>query len=341
MSVTCTEKVEGFIYVEAFKEIHVKEAIKGLSVVLGNKCMLVSKEEMPGIYQIEKQNINLEHYQWVRIKQGLYGGDLGLVEEISDNKVTLRLIPRLDLNKDQQKSTGIKEKSKNKFSNIRPPQRIFNPSQVPKALINPKTEKINGYDKDFIVYKKQLFRKGFIFKSFPLKQIQMDNVRPTIEEVQSFATYINKYQQEDDKHDNEITGDELIRKTFLQGNNSDINKGDKIRVIKGDLNGLYGTVITIENGDVLFKPNIEGLEDNLKLNADFVVKYFEPGDQVRIIDGKFKGETGIVVSIEGSFASIALTQNNREIKIFANSLKLKSEIDQGIMNGLFDKNKIS
>lgn len=50
LSVTCTEKVEGFIYVEAFKEIHVKEAIKGLSVVLGGKCMLVSKEEMPGIY---------------------------------------------------------------------------------------------------------------------------------------------------------------------------------------------------------------------------------------------------------------------------------------------------
>jgi hypothetical protein len=54
LSVTCTEKVEGFIYVEAFKEIHVKEAIKGLSVVLGNKCMLVGKEEMPGIYQTER-----------------------------------------------------------------------------------------------------------------------------------------------------------------------------------------------------------------------------------------------------------------------------------------------
>lgn len=66
-------------------------------------------------------------------------------------------------------------------------------------------------------------------------------------------------------------------------------------------------MITIENGDVLFKPNIEGLNDNLKLNADFVVKYFEPGDKVRVIDGKFKGETGIVVSIEGSYANIALT----------------------------------
>ena len=41
LSVTCTDKVEGYIYVEAFKEIHVKEAIKGLSAVLGGRCLLV------------------------------------------------------------------------------------------------------------------------------------------------------------------------------------------------------------------------------------------------------------------------------------------------------------
>ena len=41
LSVTCSENVEGYIYIEAFKEIHVKEAIKGLSVILGSKCLLV------------------------------------------------------------------------------------------------------------------------------------------------------------------------------------------------------------------------------------------------------------------------------------------------------------
>lgn len=41
LSATCTDAVEGFIYVEAFKQIHVTEAIKGLSVVLGSKCQLL------------------------------------------------------------------------------------------------------------------------------------------------------------------------------------------------------------------------------------------------------------------------------------------------------------
>jgi len=46
-----------------------------------------------------------------------------------------------------------------------------------------------------------------------------------------------------------------------------------------------------------------------------------------VVDGKYKGETGMVVTLENSFANIALTQNSREVKIFANHLKLKSEID--------------
>lgn len=123
----------------------------------------------------------------MRAKQGLYGGDLGLVEKIEDNKVWLRLIPRLDLNKDQNKS--LAERNKKQFQ-IRPPQRIFNSSQVPKALQDAKQMRM-GDLMEFIVYKKQVFRNGFLYKSFPIKQLDTENVRPTIEEVQNFATYMN------------------------------------------------------------------------------------------------------------------------------------------------------
>ena len=54
LSVTSTDKVEGYVFVEAFKDIHVKEAVKGLSSVLGGKVTQVSREEMPGIYQNEQ-----------------------------------------------------------------------------------------------------------------------------------------------------------------------------------------------------------------------------------------------------------------------------------------------
>ena len=50
LSATWSQNVEGFIYVEAFKEIHVHEAISGLSAILGGKAVLVDFSEMPGIY---------------------------------------------------------------------------------------------------------------------------------------------------------------------------------------------------------------------------------------------------------------------------------------------------
>jgi len=41
LSVTTTENVEGYIYIEAYKEIHVKDAIKGLNAILGGRILLV------------------------------------------------------------------------------------------------------------------------------------------------------------------------------------------------------------------------------------------------------------------------------------------------------------
>ncbi len=92
---------------------------------------------------------------------------------------------------------------------------------------------------------------------------------------------MSKDNKQDDSSAGEgMNGEELIKRTFLGVNQAEINKGDKIRVFKGDLNGLNGTVISIENGYVIFKPIIPGqkFSDNLKLDSSFVVKYFEPGD---------------------------------------------------------------
>lgn len=69
------------------------------------------------------------------------------------------------------------------------------------------------------------------------------------------------------------------------------------------------------------------------MEASNIVKYFEPGDHVRIIDGKHKGETAIVISAETNnkgvaFANIILDQSKVEKRILTNHLKLKSEIEQ-------------
>ncbi len=53
LSATCSDTTEGYIYVEAFKDIHVKQACEGLNSIL-NKFILVPTEEMPVIFQNDK-----------------------------------------------------------------------------------------------------------------------------------------------------------------------------------------------------------------------------------------------------------------------------------------------
>lgn len=60
-----------------------------------------------------------------------------------------------------------------------------------------------------------------------------------------------------------------------------------------------GIILRFENEQVVFKPsNLEGFTDNLGIEKTFVVKYFEQGDLVRLIDGKYRGETGMVTAIQ-------------------------------------------
>jgi transcription elongation factor len=111
----------------------------------------------------------------------------------------------------------------------------------------------------------------------------------------------------DDSDDDEKVED-VLRQAKLAGGSSIYAKGDKINVLKGDLTGLKGTVVAIsESGLVTFKPiGIPQLTKPLDIDAANVCKYFEPGDLVRIIEAKYKGETGQVLDVEGPRISVVL-----------------------------------
>ena len=104
-------------------------------------------------------------------------------------------------------------------------------------------------------------------------------------------------------------------------------KGDKISVNKGECTGMRGNVIEIEGGMVTFKPIDLPQLGFLQVDIGHVSKYFEPGDMVRITEGKYRGETGQVMDVDGNKVSMVLDQSQLEIGIFANHLKLKSDTD--------------
>lgn len=72
-----------------------------MQFVYGRKLLLVPIKEMVQALSIRKQSVELKRGQWVRIKRGIYKGDLAQVLATGDQhtSITIKLIPRLDLPK--------------------------------------------------------------------------------------------------------------------------------------------------------------------------------------------------------------------------------------------------
>ena len=126
-------------------------------------------------------------------------------------------------------------------------------------------------------------------------------MRPRPEERQAWLDIFDKYHTaEDDSSDGERTQAEA--RAFLR-NESDaaLDFEDKICVVKGDLQGAIGVIKNFDLGGnrISFKStNLEGFDDELQIERADCVKYFDLGDAVQIVDGKYKGECAMVMNVD-------------------------------------------
>lgn len=101
-SVIVKEGLKGFIYIEAYKQTHVKYAIDEISnLKMGVwKQEMVPFKEMPDVLRVIKDIPRLKPGSWVRMKRTIYKDDLAQVEQVNmaQNQVILKLIPRIDYN---------------------------------------------------------------------------------------------------------------------------------------------------------------------------------------------------------------------------------------------------
>ena len=112
--------------------------------------------------------------EWVRIKSTAYDKDIGIVEKIiSDDKVYVKLIPRIE-------HPGTKREKRNFMSKI--PQKAFNSTVFSDAH----RVKPTGFTKHFWQWKNMYFRKGFLYKIFNVKQIEIEKIQPNLDERTQF-----------------------------------------------------------------------------------------------------------------------------------------------------------
>jgi len=319
LSVTSLNSLKGHIYIEAYKEAHVRQAIEGLHII-GQKVSLVPLKEMAEIYTMARaKKTEIKKGDWVRIKSGTYSGDLARVVEVNPQmtRVKVKIVPRLE--PEGSKVSKDDDKDKNAFKNpskIRPPQRLFDPVQYncKMAKPDPVTHKL------YYNWANMNFRKGFLYKDFSIKRINTDDIVPTYEELQMF-TPAPKQDEEDFSEDDEKINMQLIKKKKFTG----IVKGDKVQVTKGELKGLKGIVLSVNDSLV----NVQSLDTHVTGNIPFpacdLEKFFKEGDFVYVISGQYKGESGLITEVEGSKVYLFSETKKREIEVRAGDLATSME----------------
>ncbi|ERM97745.1 hypothetical protein AMTR_s03307p00003260 [Amborella trichopoda] len=130
-SVITLDYLTNYIYIEADKEAHVKEACKGMRHIYSNtKPMLVPIKEMTDVLSVKSKSVELSKDTWVRVKLGTYKGDLAKVLDVDNmrQRVTIKLIPRIDLKALANKLEGNEVGKKKK--NFVPPPRFINTREM-------------------------------------------------------------------------------------------------------------------------------------------------------------------------------------------------------------------
>ncbi|XP_077214762.1 putative transcription elongation factor SPT5 homolog 1 isoform X2 [Tasmannia lanceolata] len=319
-SAVALDHLKNYIYVEAEKEAHVKEACKGLRNIYSMKVMLVPIKEMTDVLSVESKTIDLSRDTWVRIKIGTYKGDLAKVVDVDNvrQRVTIKLIPRIDLQSLANKLDGRDVGKKKAFV---PPQRFINMDEAREMHIRVERRRDSVTGDHFETIGGMLFKDGFLFKTVSMKSITSQNIQPTFDELEKFR-----------KPGEDRDGDMASLSTlFSNRKKGHFMKGDAVVVVRGDLKNLMGWVEKVEEENVIIRPKMAGLpQETLIVNEKEVCKHFKPGDHVKVVSGAQEGATGMVVKVKDHVLIVLSDTTKEDIRVFADNVVESSEVTTGV-----------
>ena len=302
-SVFSRDALPGLLLVESTSQAAVTSVLMGLvGVFMSQPPKLVPIEEMAAMLRIKKQEEDYTEGQWVRIKRGKYAGDLAQiidVEPLTRGEAGIKLIPRIDLTPRESRN---REKAGGKAlgGHIRPPARHFNADEVRKiygrSAVKEPTQGSYDFDGDE-------FEQGFLFKNFKLAMLDATDVKPSLDEVSRFVG-----------DDGAGEMDLLAIQDANNSSNADFFVGDKVEVSKGEQAGLIGRIEAIGKTSVSIRQDTGGtLGARVDVMAADVRKRFDLGEHVKVLRGKNKDASGMVVDVKGEVVTIMSDQGEQEV----------------------------
>lgn len=342
---------KGKLFIESFSEPAVVEAIQGVRGILQYTMKLVPISDMTTVMTVQSKKKPVKKGEWVRMTRGHYKGDLALVKAVKESglKCVVQCLPRLDLTLSELPP----EEARIRRRTVRPPQKFFNPQEV-NAMGHQslRRQRFPGLDLFCDYFENNYYWEGYLLKEMTVgslvKPVTEDDP-PTLDELQKFQ---KRKSDTADGSDEENEGSKLASSLLeelssLQGkasksgsSNGGLIIGDTVEVIEGDLVGMRGKLVSMENSTVKVEPINTGVDLGGTTEIEFLTnqvrKYIAVGAHVKVMDGRYANETGTVVNVEqlegeSDFTAVVLTDvTNKEISVRTSQLKETSEVATGI-----------
>lgn len=319
-SVVAPEGVKGYIYIESYKQTHVKTAIENVgNLRMGYyKQEMVPIKEMTDVLKVVKEQAGLKPKQWVRLKRGIYKDDIAQVDyvDLAQNQVHLKLLPRIDYTRMRgalRTTQNGADDSKRK-KNLRPTAKPFDPEAI-RAIGGEVTS-----DGDFLIFEGNRYsRKGFLYKNFTMSAILAEGVKPTLAELERF-----------EEQPEEINIELAVSAKDDPSSAHSFSMGDNVEVCVGDLENLQAKIIAIDGWMITVMPKHEDLKDPLIFKANELRKYFKTGDHAKVLAGRYEGETGLIVRVEPHRAVLVSDLTMHELEVLPRDLQLCSDMATGV-----------
>ena len=178
-----------------------------------------------------------------------------------------------------------------------------------------------------------------LYKEYSIKDIQRDVVVSKEEKERfipkSMIDPADIYGQ--DYSEGEYPHEEEVETEKKQKNIKYFFKDDRVRIINGELKNLVGVVEDADSNrhQVHIRVSVGDDYETLLLNESELMKVFKVGDHVKVLDGVYTGETGLVVlADDGSSGDCVILSDSgdREMRVFVNYLVTSAEVSRGIIS---------
>ena len=122
--------------------------------------------------------------------------------------------------------------------------------------------------------------------------------------------------------------DDTLLKTIVNDVNLQIQVGDPCKVITGNFQGCIGRVDSLTEEGVAMIEIADKVSYSIKVSVRDVVKNFDVGECIRIVQGVHAGDAGQIIEIvPPKHALLLMDHTKSELKVFISNLRKKEDHD--------------